>query len=681
MSVYNKYTSHNKNSNSAYYIFKVSYQENNQESKTFATYDFSKSSKTWHKLGSRTITVPHKEDGTQTLKLTGTWSSGFGSSTSYTPASISLSGSITLPTIPRASLISSASNITLGETCNIKWTPANKNFKYKLKFTLGAKSITTGDYILPNTTNSYTYQEQILSVDDFAPQITTSTKGTMTAYLYTYNSNGTQVGSAQSKTFQVTVPNTLKPELTMDSTPWEFSNTTDFTDRYGEIGVRDISKIKFNMLASVKEGATVVKYIISGDYNKTIETTNETYSHTMETPIIKPDNVAETAITFDNTFQIKVVDSRGYESNSVSVKTGEQGKSIYNYHKPKIDVFRGTRDKSNVSTVGMVWMLNWTSIRINNEEKNVLNLSIDEGSTNISKESGCHAMAGSKSISNVTNSPHTYTLTVVDTFGNSDSCQILIPSPQVLLDFKSGGTCLGIGRMVDSSDDGLVVAFDSTFEGESTYFYPRLKTTNNVTSVDTSFKTSLQEMHRALFYKPGEQVTLEYYGAGYLLNSGKVLRFQIPLSKATSFVEDCTISINTLKLVVRAENNSTGTLTIYNNGSKTSGYTVTSPIVESEGFTGSKYKNGLSFDVTKTSSFIQSGATVTGAGLWVGVIFTFVTPQVSTNSEDEFYEDETDPTNGDGTENNSGDSINTENNETNNSDSQSTTENTEEENP
>jgi hypothetical protein len=80
---------YNEDANSAYYVI--------CGEKTYKKYNFSSTS--WVKLGSRTITVEHEDDGTKSYKLSASWVSD--NKTYYTPASISLSETVELPQINR----------------------------------------------------------------------------------------------------------------------------------------------------------------------------------------------------------------------------------------------------------------------------------------------------------------------------------------------------------------------------------------------------------------------------------------------------------------------------------------------------------------------------------------------------------------------------------------------------
>ena len=129
-------------------------------------------------LCSGSTTINHNSDGTKSFSIkveAGIYNWAINCSGTQT---------FTLDTIARASSISSASNVILGNACSVSWTPASSSFKYKVKFSLGSWSYTT-DYISPNRTTSYTYTSYTIPVSVSA-QITNTTTGTMTAYLYSY---------------------------------------------------------------------------------------------------------------------------------------------------------------------------------------------------------------------------------------------------------------------------------------------------------------------------------------------------------------------------------------------------------------------------------------------------------------------------------------------------------------
>ena len=205
-----------------------------------------------------TITVAHKSDGSGTVKVR-TWMD-----TSISAGVVEKTQTITLTTIPRASTITSASDRSLGNTCIVKWTPLSASFRYKLKFTLGSFSYTTGA-IHPNTTALYTYDKYTLDIAEIAPQITSNPPtATMTVTLYTYSDSGatTKVGSESSKTFKVTVPanSSTKPTVTMSLTP-----VTPY-EKFKSLYLQGRSKVKASFSgSSFKYGASEKSYAMQVD--------------------------------------------------------------------------------------------------------------------------------------------------------------------------------------------------------------------------------------------------------------------------------------------------------------------------------------------------------------------------------------------------------------------------------
>lgn len=110
--VYNDSNAYNLTPNTAYYTI--------DGTKKYATFQFT-TKNTWQLLGSKTITISHKADGTGTYTLKGYWYSGITSS-SYTPTELSVSGTITLDTIPQyATAVQSLSSKT-ETTITMKWS-------------------------------------------------------------------------------------------------------------------------------------------------------------------------------------------------------------------------------------------------------------------------------------------------------------------------------------------------------------------------------------------------------------------------------------------------------------------------------------------------------------------------------------------------------------------------------
>ena len=215
----------------------------------------------WVLVYTRTVTgIGHDGDGSKSITISGSVSAP--SITSFAGHTTSGSGTATFDKIPRAAAISSVGNVTLGNACNVKWTPASAAFRYKLKFAIGSWSYTTAA-IHPNRTSLYTYDGYAIPLAA-ANQIANSDTGTMTVTLYTYSDTGatTQVGAADSKTFTVTVPNNSDtiPTVSMTLTP-----VSSLPSTFAGLYIQGKTKVKATLTATGKYGATIKTYSMKVD--------------------------------------------------------------------------------------------------------------------------------------------------------------------------------------------------------------------------------------------------------------------------------------------------------------------------------------------------------------------------------------------------------------------------------
>lgn len=243
----------------------------------------------WTEAITLTVPVEHNSDGTMSVKI-----SAEGGIDGTTLTSTECSATVTLDTIPRASTISSAANKTLGNTCKIKWYPKSASFRYKLKFSLGDWSYTTG-VIFPNQTTLYTYEGYTIPLT-VANQITDATKETMTVTLYTYSDSGAtkQISAEDSDTFTVTVPNnsSTKPTVTLALEP-----VSALADAFSSLYIQGKCKVKAKTFSGAgKYGATIDSYSLT--------VLGKSYSSPYESDYL------ESAGTI--TVTAKVTDSRGY---------------------------------------------------------------------------------------------------------------------------------------------------------------------------------------------------------------------------------------------------------------------------------------------------------------------------------------------------------------------------------
>lgn len=191
----------------------------------------------WVLVMTATKTITHTSDGSKSITISAT-----GSLPPTTLQSISCSGTAKLDNIPRASTITSASDKNLGEKCSVKWTPLSASFRYKLEFSIGDWSYTTGA-IHPNSTSAYTYTGYTFPYE-IANEITGNPpKGTVTVKLYTFSDSAAtkQIGSPSSKEFFVYVQcnEYTKPTMTVTLSP-----LSSLGDKFSSIYIQGKSKVQ-----------------------------------------------------------------------------------------------------------------------------------------------------------------------------------------------------------------------------------------------------------------------------------------------------------------------------------------------------------------------------------------------------------------------------------------------------
>ena len=233
--------------------------------------------------------IAHNADGTKSVSIVG-FVRGPSISDGYKDKRSECNAVAKMDTIPRASQITSASNVTLENNCNVKWTPASAAFRYRLEFKLG-DFVGKTSIIHPNTTAAYTYTGYEIPLSA-ANQIPNDKTGTMTVTLTTYSdSAGTQAIGSYSKTFTVTVPDneSTKPSVEASLTP-----VSNLAGEYQNLYIQGYSKVKADVDAEGKYGATT------------------------NTPVLSINGVAQKSLTSgyltssgENTVSVSITDSRG----------------------------------------------------------------------------------------------------------------------------------------------------------------------------------------------------------------------------------------------------------------------------------------------------------------------------------------------------------------------------------
>lgn len=390
-------------------------------------------------LKTYTVNVPHNSDGTKSCTLSASWRMS-GTYSGVSVGTITASTTVTLDTIPRASSITSAANTEIGSAVSVKWTPASSSFKYKLKFTLGSYDSGWTGYVSPAQTSAYTYTGFTIP-SSVANQLTSATSGTMTVYLATYNSGGTQIGSTASKTFTVTVPSGSKP--TIGSVTTSIVNTNTTISGWG-VAVKGYSKVRVKATASGASGSTISSFTITGGYSTTQTGSSLDYTGGV---ISSSGSIS---------FSVTAKDSRGRVSSASSSSV-----AFYEYTKPQVTSFVAQRGSTSTS---MDIKANWSFSSIGGYNSATAKLYYKKSTSSSWTQYGTISRNTLVSITGFDEaSSYNFKVTVTDSLSSSASEETFVSTIGVLLDFRAGGRGLGVGKIAESN--AMEVALDSVFIG------------------------------------------------------------------------------------------------------------------------------------------------------------------------------------------------------------------------
>lgn len=256
------------------------------------------SSTTTTTLATKTVTVSHNNDGTGSCNLSGTFVMN-GSYRGYSVGTMSVSSTITLPTIPRASGLTTPANIDTGTALSGTISPSSSAFNHKVELKIGG---TLKDTItLSSGANSFSYTVP----HSWFPN---TTSGTVTVVLSTYS--GSTFIASTSKNVVANVPSSIAPSV---------SGFTAAIAANGLSGlyVQGKTTVKLTASASAGNGGSISSYTYSGP-----DVYTTTASNNITTSVIQASGTL--------TYYVQVTDSRGRTaSKSVQIY-------VYPYSAPAI---------------------------------------------------------------------------------------------------------------------------------------------------------------------------------------------------------------------------------------------------------------------------------------------------------------------------------------------------------
>lgn len=385
-----------------------------------------------HLLGTVSQSVAHNNDGTKSTTIKAVFNIQVTISGTYY-GSITASATVTLDSIPRASSVS-AKSVNLGTASTITITRAVSAFTHTLSYKFGSAS---GTIVTKTTATSVSWTPPLT----LASQIPKATAGTCTITCTTYNGS-TSIGS-KTCTMTLTVPSSVKPTIT--SLTAERVDGTVPSD-WG-IFVQSKSKAKLTVNgAAGSYGSTIASYSISGGGfagSAASLTTGFLNSYG------------------DITFTATVSDSRGRVSAAAKVTI-----TVERYFVPYFETYSSQRcdSEGNLQDDGTYILGNALYNRAPCGNNNRVTRTIYYKKSSDSEwinaglifSSGVPIVFGGGQISTEYSYDIRYTIT--DQF-NTVSVQDIISTAAVVMDFKSGGKGVAVGK-VSETDNCFEVSED-----------------------------------------------------------------------------------------------------------------------------------------------------------------------------------------------------------------------------
>lgn len=306
-------------------------------------------------MASGTTTVSHNADGTKTVSASASFNPNNG-----VHGAVSVSGSLKLPTIPRASSVSIGTT-TIGSAVTLTVTRASTSFTHTLRYAWGSTSGTIATGV--GTSASWTPP---MSLCDAIPS---STSGNGTIYVDTY-SGSTKIGT-KSIPFTASVPSSVKPTFASATLTDLTSSTASLITGNTFVEILSDIKVTWNS-ASGAYGSTITGYKAEiVNKNLTVNTNGGSFG----------------PLNFDGSYTIRtsVVDSRGRWSN-----TKDYAIVLLNYHAPALS-FQVKRGGANMDKMVVVRNAMVAPLTVGTTQKNTMTLAFSVaplGSTTFTADTG-----------------------------------------------------------------------------------------------------------------------------------------------------------------------------------------------------------------------------------------------------------------------------------------------------
>ena len=396
-------------------------------------------------LASGSKNIYHDSDGTCTFSYS--FSQEF--AITYSGESVgtkSGSGTGTLDTIPRKSVLGTISNFTIGNTINIPITKYYSGFTDTLTIKLGSTTIKT----ISSVTNGYDVSFTTAELNNIYSLLPSATKGTFTFTLTTKNGDTTIGTSSQTATGSINA--NIKPSISSVSIAEAVSGINAQFGGY----VQNQSKIKGTITAAAGNGSSIASY-------KTVINGNTYTTSTFTTGALKTSG--------SNTYTVTITDKRGRTATTSGTYT------VIAYTIPQITTFNvvrcladGTEDvegeyvKINVnSSISSVSSKNTKSFKLEYKKKSATTWTAIQTYT----AGYTYTVTNSVKSGFTGDSPYDFRITATDFFHNATKL-VSISTAYTIMDFKNDGTGIAFGRVATDAKT-LDIGFDKTYLSTNSY--------------------------------------------------------------------------------------------------------------------------------------------------------------------------------------------------------------------
>jgi len=357
------------------------------------------------------------------------------------------SGSGTLNTIPRGSVLGSISAFTIGNAITIPITKYSTSFTDTLEISVGGTVIKTVSSIANNASVSFTATE----LNNIYAKLPTATSGTFTFKLTT--KSGTTTVGTSTKTVKGTIPSTIKPTISSVSL---VEGTSGLATQFAAY-IQNKSTISGTVNATAGTGSSIESYKI------TINGATYT-SNTFKTGVLKTSG--------SNSYSVIVTDKRGRTASTSGTFT------VTAYTSPTISSFSVVRSDSNgtENDEGAYAKINASasisSLNSKNTKSFVLQYKLKSATTwtNIETYTGGYTYTvTNKIISNISvDNPYDFRIVATDYFGAANSKVIALSTAYTILDIKANGKGIAFGK-VATKDNVFDNGFNETYLSDNTY--------------------------------------------------------------------------------------------------------------------------------------------------------------------------------------------------------------------